>query len=71
MVKKAPQPVKKMLHITLIKSAIGYSVRHKATVRALGLHRMNQTVVHEDTLTTRGMLSKINHLVNVEEQVEK
>ncbi len=58
----------KMLRITLVKSAIGYSVRHKATVRALGLRRMNQTVVHEDTPTLRGMLNKVNHLVKVEEQ---
>ena len=71
MPKKAPQIVKKMLQITLVKSGIGYSVRHKATIRALGLHRMNQTVVHEDTPTTRGMLSKVSHLIIVEEQVEK
>ncbi|HZW03030.1 MAG TPA: uL30 family ribosomal protein, partial [Anaerolineaceae bacterium] len=32
---------KKQLRITLVRSAIGYSVRHKATVRALGLRRMN------------------------------
>jgi large subunit ribosomal protein L30 len=62
---------KKMLKITLVKSAIGYSERHKATVRALGLRKMNQFVIHEDTPTIRGMLSKINHLVVIEEQVEE
>lgn len=62
---------KKMLRITLVKSAIGYSERHKATVRALGLRKMNQTVVQEDNSTIRGMLSKVNHLVLVEEQVEE
>jgi large subunit ribosomal protein L30 len=71
MAKKTPQKVKKLLRITLVKSAIGYSVRHKATVRALGFHRLHQTVVQEDTPTTRGMLAKVNHLVIVEEQVEK
>jgi len=59
---------KKMLRITLIKSAIGYSEPHKATVRALGLRRLNQSVVQEDTPVVRGMLRKINHLVLVEEQ---
>jgi large subunit ribosomal protein L30 len=63
------QPVKK-LRITLVKSAIGYSERHKATVRALGLRRLNQTVEHVDSPTLRGMLAKVNHLVVVE-QVEQ
>lgn len=57
----------KKLRVTYVKSAIGYSVRHKATIRALGLRRLNQTVEHEDTLTLRGMLAKVNHLVRVEE----
>lgn len=70
MPKKAEEK-KKMLKITLVKSAIGYSERHKATVRALGLRKMNQTVVQEDNLTIRGMLSKVNHLVCIEEQVEE
>jgi large subunit ribosomal protein L30 len=56
----------KILRITLVKSAIGYSQRHKDTVRALGLRRLGQTVEHPDTLTLRGMLSKVNHLVTVE-----
>ena len=59
----------KMVRITLVKSPIGYSVRHKATVRALGLRRMNQTVEHVDSPALRGMLSKVNHLVVIEEQV--
>ncbi len=59
----------KMLRITYIRSSIGYSVKHKATIRALGFHRLNQTVVHPDTLTLRGMLAKVNHLVKIEDQV--
>ncbi len=59
----------KILRITLVKSAIGYSVRHKATIRALGLRRMNQTVEHVDSPSLRGMLAKVNHLVVIEEQV--
>lgn len=65
---KKATPAVKMLRITLVKSAIGYSVRHKATVRALGFHRLNETVVHPDTPSLRGMLSKVNHLVKIEEQ---
>jgi len=57
---------KKMLSITLVKSGIGYSEKHKATLRALGLHRMNQTVVLPDTLALQGMLRKVNHLIRVE-----
>lgn len=64
------QSSKKLL-ITLVKSPIGYSERHKGTVRALGLRRMNQTVEHEDTPALRGMLRKVNHLVKIEEQVEE
>ncbi len=57
----------KQLRITYVKSAIGYSERHKATIRTLGLRRLNQTVVHADTPTLRGMLAKVNHLVRIEE----
>jgi len=67
MAKKTAETPKK-LRITLVKSAIGYSVRHKATVYALGFRRLHQTVEHVDTPAIRGMLSKINHLVVIEEQ---
>ncbi len=61
----------KVLRITWVKSTIGYSERQKATIRALGLRRLNQTVIHEDTPAIRGMLRKVNHLVKIEEvQVE-
>ncbi|HSV86375.1 MAG TPA: 50S ribosomal protein L30 [Levilinea sp.] len=59
------------LRITLAKSAIGYSKRHKATIRALGLRRLHQTVEHVDSPTLRGMLLKVNHLLVIEEQVEQ
>lgn len=57
----------KILRITLVKSPIGYTQRQKDTVRALGLRRMNQTVEQVDTPVLRGMLSKVSHLVQVEE----
>ena len=57
----------KKLRITYVRSSIGYSVRHKATIRTLGLRKLNQTVIHADTPVVRGMLAKVNHLVKVEE----
>ena len=58
----------KKLRITLVKSVIGYSQKHKETIRALGLHHINETVEQLDTPVVRGMLLKVNHLVKVEEQ---
>ncbi|MHC1739640.1 MAG: 50S ribosomal protein L30 [Anaerolineaceae bacterium] len=69
MAKKTIAP--KSVRITLVKSAIGYSEKHKETVLALGLHRISQTVVQLDTPSLRGMLRKVNHLVKVEEQESK
>jgi large subunit ribosomal protein L30 len=57
----------KKLRVTLVKSPIGYNKRQKATVKALGLGRMNSSVVHDDTPPVRGMINKIIHLVKVEE----
>ncbi len=57
----------KSLRVTLMKSPIGYTKDQKATVRALGLRRMNQTVEHTDSPALRGMLNKIIHLIKVEE----
>lgn len=58
---------KTILKVTWVKSTIGYSVRQKNTVRALGLRRLKQTVEHEDTPAIRGMIDKVSHLVSVEE----
>jgi large subunit ribosomal protein L30 len=57
----------RLLRITWVKSSIGYSQNQKETIRSLGLHRLNQTVEHEDTPTIRGMITKVRHLVKVEE----
>ncbi len=54
------------LRITYVKSAIGYNMKQKATIRALGFRRLQQTVVHEDTPVIRGMVNKVSHLVRVE-----
>lgn len=55
------------LKITWKKSAIGYSKDQKDTIKALGLHKLNSTVVKEDNPAIRGMIFKIKHLVEVEE----
>jgi large subunit ribosomal protein L30 len=55
------------LRITWIKSAIGYSLRQKKTIRALGLRRLGDAVEQPDSPAIRGMLDKVSHLVRVEE----
>ena len=55
------------LRITWIKSAIGYEKSQRRTLEALGFHRMNQSVVREDSSAVRGMINKVRHLVRVEE----
>ena len=55
------------LRITYRKSTIGYAEDQKATVRSLGLRRLNQSVEREDTPDVRGMIFKVKHLVTVEE----
>lgn len=55
------------LKITYAKSAIGYTVRQKATIKALGFTKLNQTVVHEDSPVIRGMINRVSHLLVVEE----
>ncbi|UCB43477.1 MAG: 50S ribosomal protein L30 [Dehalococcoidales bacterium] len=55
------------LRVTWVKSGIGYSQDQRRTLRALGFHRLNQSVVHEDSGSIRGMIIKVRHLLKVEE----
>ncbi len=55
------------LKIRQVKSAINRSGMQKKTLRALGIRRLNQTVVHNDNPCIRGMVKKVEHLVEVEE----
>lgn len=57
----------KKLRITYKKSSIGYRKDQGATVRALGLKKLHQTVEHDDTPVIRGMVNKVIHLLKVEE----
>jgi large subunit ribosomal protein L30 len=58
----------KKLVITYKKSVIGYSQKHRGTIRALGLRHLGDVAEHEDTPVVRGMLRKVQHLVAVEEK---
>ena len=51
--------------ITWKKSAIGYERSQKRAIEGLGLRRLNQTVVHEDTPSIMGVVHKVRHLVTV------
>jgi len=54
------------LRIKWIKSDIGFAKEQKRTLRALGFHRLNETVEQEDSPSVRGMIAKVSHLVKVE-----
>lgn len=58
------------LKITLKRSLIGSLPKQRATAKALGLTRLNRTVIHPDNPQIRGMLNKINHLIVIEEAAE-
>jgi large subunit ribosomal protein L30 len=56
------------LRITWVKSGIGYAKTQKKTLKALGFSRLNQSVIHDDSRSIRGMLNKVRHLIKVEEE---
>ena len=55
------------LQVTWVKSDIGYAKDQRMTLKALGLHRLHQSVKHDDSPSIRGMIAKVKHLVKVEE----
>lgn len=55
------------IKITQTKSKIGYTIRQKRTLEALGIKKMHQSVVLEATPQIKGMVEKVSHLVSVEE----
>ena len=56
-----------MLKITLVKSPIGAVPKHRATLLAMGLKKLNKTVSLPDNDATRGQIQQVRHLVKVEE----
>jgi large subunit ribosomal protein L30 len=57
----------KTLRVTLVRSLINTRASHRATVRGLGLRRLNHTVELEDTPAVRGMINKVGYLLRLEE----
>jgi large subunit ribosomal protein L30 len=56
------------LRITLVKSGNGYSPDQIRTLETLGLRHLHQSVVREDSLSLRGQVMKVKHLVTIEEE---
>ncbi len=59
--------INKNFKVTLIKSLIGVQEKHRNTVRALGLHKIGNFVVHSNTPQISGMIDKVNYLLKIEE----
>jgi len=55
------------IKVTLVKSTIGAIPKHKKTVQALGLNKLNSFNIHQDNEAIRGMVKQVSHLVKVEE----
>lgn len=55
------------IKITLVKSTIGAIPKHRKTVQALGLGKLNSSKIQQDNVATRGMIKQVSHLVKVEE----
>lgn len=60
----------KTIKVTLKRSVIGRPEKHRRIVRSLGLKKINQSVVHKDTPSIRGMIHKTSHLIEVSEGPE-
>ena len=58
------------LRIKYVKSAIGYNIKQKRTIEALGFRKLGEVVIQNDTPVCRGMVDKVSHLVQVEEVEE-
>jgi large subunit ribosomal protein L30 len=56
----------KTIKVTLVKSVIGTKPEHRATVRGLGLRRINHTVQVQDTPSNRGMINAVSYLLKCE-----
>ncbi len=57
----------KTVKVTQVRSSIGRLPKHKATLRGLGLRRINHTVELEDTPSVRGMINQVSYMVKVED----
>jgi len=57
----------KTVKVTQVKSSIGRLPKHRATLRGLGLRRINHTVELEDTPSVRGMINQVHYMIKVED----
>ena len=57
----------KTVKVTQVKSSIGRLPKHRATLKGLGLRRINHTVELEDTPSVRGMINQVHYMINVED----
>ena len=67
----AKKEAAKTLKITLVKSTIGQIPKARATVEAMGLRKLNQTVELPDNAATRGQIQRVRHMVKVEETLKE
>ena len=58
---------KNKIEIIQIKSAIGYNVKVKKTLEALGIKKMNHKIIKDDNVAIRGMINKVQHLIKYKE----
>ncbi len=56
-----------MIKITQTRSGIGRLTKHRRTLRALGIKRHQQSVIHEDSAAIRGMINQVSYMVDVAE----
>ena len=61
------QGVEKKIKITLVRSPIGWPRKQRAVLDGMGLRKINKTVILNDTAAIRGMITKVGHLVAVDE----
>ena len=59
-----------MLKVTLKRSVIGYNKRQRATAKALGLGKIGSSVIHADSACIKGMIKKLEHIVEVEQLLD-
>ena len=58
------------IELTQTRSGIGRKTKHRRTLRALGIKRHQQSVIHDDTPAIRGMINQVSHMVSVREVSE-
>ncbi|MBO3724407.1 50S ribosomal protein L30 [Actinomyces bowdenii] len=64
---KTTEPTTKQLKVTQVRSGIGGTHRQRESLKTLGLRKIRQSVVREDSPSVRGLIATVHHLVTVEE----